>query len=373
MPPIVPVKPTDLNGDVINEIEGLRIFTAPGPADASSTVFSVVALDDDEVALVFMDITPYHPSAGYIKSMCRMAFQLCLGAGRTAEEVMRKVNRVLTQNIRSLHYLGGFFAVFDLRTNVMRYCTAGRARPFFLNADTGTVVRLAASGPCLGVFEDGCFPEAKFEYQPGDKLCVFPGGCNHGPAMDPKRAPARLFGLLEEAKGARGSAALKKIGSAFPVLCEMTHGPRKYVYLEKCGIETGPNPVIKTIHDFEGMSALIKYLLDAVDHIGYPIRFQKNFRLVLLELLTNAIIHGNRFDRNKKVVAVADVLPEQISIGVIDEGNGYDLKSIPDPLLPENINKQHGRGLFIVKHYSDEFRLIDPGNCTVVKFARKKE
>jgi serine/threonine-protein kinase RsbW len=67
---------------------------------------------------------------------------------------------------------------------------------------------------------------------------------------------------------------------------------------------------------------------------------------------------------------VSEVDSGQITFGVIDEGKGYDDKKIPDPLAPENIGRQQGRGIFIVKHYADEFRLQGRGNCTVVRFLR---
>jgi serine/threonine-protein kinase RsbW len=94
---------------------------------------------------------------------------------------------------------------------------------------------------------------------------------------------------------------------------------------------------------------------------------------VLLELITNAIIHGNKFNPDKKTVAVIDVGPDSITVGVLDDGEGYNEKTVPNPLLPENLTKQHGRGLFIVKYFVDEFKLRGNGNCTVVKMNRKLE
>ncbi len=49
-------------------------------------------------------------------------------------------------------------------------------------------------------------------------------------------------------------------------------------------------------------------------------------------------------------------------MSVIDEGNGFDYNNLPDPLSPENRMKDHGRGIFLIKHYFDEVRFNTKGN-----------
>ena len=39
-----------------------------------------------------------------------------------------------------------------------------------------------------------------------------------------------------------------------------------------------------------------------------------------------------------------------LEVHIKDEGKGFDLNSIPDPLLPENLTKDSGRGIFIIKN-----------------------
>jgi serine/threonine-protein kinase RsbW len=79
-------------------------------------------------------------------------------------------------------------------------------------------------------------------------------------------------------------------------------------------------------------------------------------------MISNAIRHGNRYDFDKKVIVLYKVTMEGFSISVIDEGDGFDHKNLPNPLTEENLIKDHGRGLFLVKNYLDEVTFNKKGN-----------
>ena len=74
-----------------------------------------------------------------------------------------------------------------------------------------------------------------------------------------------------------------------------------------------------------------------------------NIMVAVIESVSNAIIHGNKQDENKQVDLELCVANKEISVEVTDEGIGYDYKNIPDPTLPENLEKPGGRGVFIMK------------------------
>ena len=78
--------------------------------------------------------------------------------------------------------------------------------------------------------------------------------------------------------------------------------------------------------------------------------------LSITEATTNAIIHGNKGDVNKKVTINVFVEGEQIIIKVKDEGNGFDPAKIPDPTEPQNLLKDSGRGVYLMKVYMDDLK-----------------
>jgi len=77
--------------------------------------------------------------------------------------------------------------------------------------------------------------------------------------------------------------------------------------------------------------------------------------LALREALNNAIIHGNRLDARKLVhVRCRCKVGEGISLVVSDQGQGFDPLTVPDPLAVENLGKDHGRGIYLMRLAMDE-------------------
>jgi serine/threonine-protein kinase RsbW len=79
-----------------------------------------------------------------------------------------------------------------------------------------------------------------------------------------------------------------------------------------------------------------------------------NIMVAVIESVNNAIVHGNQSDKEKNVQLSAQFDADSISFKITDEGNGFDVNTLPDPTSPENLEKTGGRGIFLMKHLSDE-------------------
>lgn len=81
-----------------------------------------------------------------------------------------------------------------------------------------------------------------------------------------------------------------------------------------------------------------------------------NMLVAVLEAVNNAIVHGHHEDVSKSVTVRLTTLPTIITITIEDSGAGFDATSVPDPRLPENILKEGGRGVFLMREFADEVR-----------------
>ena len=98
--------------------------------------------------------------------------------------------------------------------------------------------------------------------------------------------------------------------------------------------------------------------------------------MAVREATVNAVLHGNQYDPKKRVTVAFEATPESLSVSVRDEGKGLDPSRVPDPLAPENLLKQSGRGIFLIRAFMDEvrFRDMDPGTeITLIKRVRSGE
>ncbi len=106
--------------------------------------------------------------------------------------------------------------------------------------------------------------------------------------------------------------------------------------------------------------------------LGLPARAARfNLRVALSEALSNAIIYGNRLDPSKYVDIRVMVTESQLSLQVSDQGDGFDPSKVPDPRLPDRLELEDGRGLFLIRQLVDEVRFNDRGNaiCMVLRRA----
>jgi serine/threonine-protein kinase RsbW len=77
--------------------------------------------------------------------------------------------------------------------------------------------------------------------------------------------------------------------------------------------------------------------------------------LALREALCNAMLHGNRLEARKLVhVRCCCEYSQGVYIVVSDQGEGFDPKTLPDPLAVENLASGHGRGIHLTKLAMDE-------------------
>jgi len=109
-----------------------------------------------------------------------------------------------------------------------------------------------------------------------------------------------------------------------------------------------------------------------LDEFFKEICLEKNhFNRVLLgisEAVNNSIVHGNGLDIRKNVFLEVKYFNRQLSIQVKDEGRGFDLNCISDPTCLENLRKENGRGIFLLRKMADEVDYTDGGSSVMIKF-----
>jgi serine/threonine-protein kinase RsbW len=93
-----------------------------------------------------------------------------------------------------------------------------------------------------------------------------------------------------------------------------------------------------------------------------------NIMISVIECVSNAILHGNGTDSSKNVGLELFFEENQVRFIIKDEGKGFDFENIKDPTSPENLEKTGGRGIFIMKHLSDDVKHEDEGRSTILTF-----
>jgi serine/threonine-protein kinase RsbW len=120
------------------------------------------------------------------------------------------------------------------------------------------------------------------------------------------------------------------------------------------------------------MHIVLEYLMKRVEKLGVVKAEQSNLFIALDEAFVNAVKHGNKFDSQKLIRITAEVSRHEARFTIEDEGEGFDVNAIPDPLDPENLFKTSGRGVLFIYNIMDEVKYNERGNrLTMVKRSDK--
>jgi serine/threonine-protein kinase RsbW len=104
------------------------------------------------------------------------------------------------------------------------------------------------------------------------------------------------------------------------------------------------------------------------DVAGFDEDEQYKISMSVRECLINALKHGNQGDQDKNILLSLFLQPDRLVVQVGDQGTGFNLGAIPDPLADENLLKGSGRGLFLVRCFMDNLRVecSDQGGALVI-------
>ena len=109
-----------------------------------------------------------------------------------------------------------------------------------------------------------------------------------------------------------------------------------------------------------------------IENVGEKIRIEEaiygNVLVSVTEAVNNAIVHGNKEDKNKKVRLGLKQNKKSVRFIVEDEGMGFDHNTLPDPTNPKNLEKVKGRGIYLIKSLSDKTTFKQGGRVVEMLF-----
>lgn len=111
----------------------------------------------------------------------------------------------------------------------------------------------------------------------------------------------------------------------------------------------------------ETVAEVDSFLDTRLREAGFPDDMMVDVAVSVSEVVNNAVIHGNRRNPQKHVTLELDIQADRVSISVQDEGAGFDPDDLPDPVSSDNLMREVGRGLFIVRAYMDEVHFQKTG------------
>jgi len=340
-------------------------------------LYDILMTPSQKIAVLIFDVSGHGIPAALVGAMAKMLFAHFIEKTESPAEVFRMVNRQLCSFIKTEQYLTAFLGIIDPIKNCMTYSRAGHVPPLVYQPRLGQIRRLDSKGFFIGhaaLLNIAEYWEQSISLEPGDKILFYTDGLTEGASPG-----GELYGS-ERLKGAYLKFASMDLNNVlhnivdeqtqfrdgtplrddFTLLC-IELGNTESLLVDS-GFTREDEPSILIVNSFTEIDKTCAAILKEMDKSGFKDKIIKQFKICIFEMLTNAILHGNNSDASKKVIVFYKITPFVATISVKDEGPGFNINDIPDPLLPENRMKDHGRGLFLIRHYLDEVTFNEKGN-----------
>lgn len=126
-------------------------------------------------------------------------------------------------------------------------------------------------------------------------------------------------------------------------------------------LDTGAKEVLDRYYPstLDSVDAAEGEILNAAGQAGFDEDDQHRIGMAVRECMVNAVVHGNRYNRNKQVhvsVLVASA-KSRFMIRITDQGEGFEVHEVPDPLHDNNLLRHSGRGLFLMGAFMDDMKV----------------
>lgn len=123
--------------------------------------------------------------------------------------------------------------------------------------------------------------------------------------------------------------------------------------------------------DFESVYKVESLIDNVCDKLSVNEDYYGNVLIAVTEAVNNAIIHGNKKNKDLNVDLFVGDKETDFCFSVKDYGSGFDFNNLPDPTAPENIEKADGRGIFLMRSLAEEVEFIDDGRNVNIYFSKK--
>jgi sigma-B regulation protein RsbU (phosphoserine phosphatase) len=209
----------------IPEIEGWEIAASWRPAaGVGGDCFDALRFAHSLIALSIADVVGKGIPAALLMSNLQAAVRAFAGPAVTPADLCAQVNRILCGNIAEGRFISFFYCVLDADTGVLTYTNAGHFPPLLVRA-TGTVERLSAGGPVLGVLRDAAYEDARIAVATGGRRMHITGGLTQARSADDEEfGDERLISTAIAERRCSAPALQARISAAVD---EFTDGARQ--------------------------------------------------------------------------------------------------------------------------------------------------
>lgn len=346
---------------------GVYINTLYKPAhQLSGDFFTILPLKDDKMGVLIADVSGHGISASLITAALKILIEFVPSDAESLPKIMAYFNTYLAGILPEGSFVTLFYGIIDHKERTLQYINSGHPFPILEDMEKNEVKILEGMGYPLGGLLNVSFDELVYTIQLPKKcrLILYTDGLLQyvSGTMKDKFNEMRyiidthrhlndqsLLDLLYTNLTNRTSTLPEDDVSMMMISMDENHTHKHHLYISSSLLAV--DTVIEQIGSYIQQTAKLSQAEYWKVHTCF------------YEALLNAVVHGNKYNTQKQVyIEFRIVETGLIVLKIRDEGSGFDYHNLPDPFSPENILKDFGRGIQMVRTLADKVRFNKKGN-----------
>ncbi len=338
---------------------------------AGGDIYDIIEISKNKIGYFVGDFAGHQISTAFLTSSVKALIQQNCNDILSPVESMGMVNSVLCQLMKPGQYLTACYAVLDIVTRELTVVNMGHP-PLIVKQSDGRTFEVGKGGDVLGVFEDAMYKEDSISLLPEDRFVLYTDGLIEGDAVwsaytrklrklveasPPLKREDFLEHLLESTLQFRG-----EVTDDIMVLVVDVSGKLGNIEITEEGyaLQVRFPSTLRLLS--QAARKMYHWIIERVE-----LKDQYGLKLVIHEVLSNAVIHGNKNEIEKYVTVSICIESTAVKIGVSDEGNGFDWGAANNKGTMSNIRATSGRGLKLFRAYGYKTSYNDIGNCVTLE------
>jgi len=359
------------------QIPGLKFHSSYDPiSQVGGDIYDVLDLGNRKIGIFIGDVSGHGLPAAFVGAMVKMALVDNAYDTISPKQLFYKMNNSLLQHLKSGHYLTAFYGVLDLHSYDFTYCKASHPQPLLVHAD-GSLEKLDSPGLFLGLMNEPSYEDRNIRLRKGDRLFLFTDGYFE---IRTQSGVEFLYDTLVDFLSSSQELPLNNIAAQLTREIIKKTGTlepeddRTFLCMEisEESIQER-HPILEHFTPQERVHIRIFMSEDEFDTIFLELEnflnqqnlkedFKKQISVATLELANNSLEHAHKHDSSKKVQMAYSLYNGVFKLTILDEGPGFDWSNLPDPREEKNWHNERGRGIFIVRSYTDRLYFNNHGN-----------
>ncbi len=355
---------------------GIYVNTFYKPAhQLSGDFYTITPIKDDKMSILIADVSGHGISASLITAALKILIEFVPTDSGSIPKIMAYFNTYLAGILPEGSFVTLFYGVIDLKENTLQYINSGHTFPILEDLDKNETKIIEGMGYPLGGLLNISFEELVYTIQLPDKyriLLYTDGILQHlsGTIKDKlneirkfmanhKIVNDKILENLYHFITSRNSSLPEDDISLMSLSVDRHRVNRHHLQISSSLLEV--DTVSQEIGGYIKETAKLSQSL-----------YWKLYTC-LYEALLNAVVHGNKYNTQKKVYIEFRIFTDVIAIRIRDEGTGFDYENLPDPFDPENILEDFGRGIKMIRSIADKTKFNESGTEITMFFRLVKK